>query len=132
MLEGPVRFPRRINGLLSIVAVAGVGCGVSQELYTARTTELDRCQGELARTRSQVATARNRSDELAAEAGSLRDRIAALESERSKLASNLSATQKEMDELRRVHAQAEQRSELYRTLLTKLRSMIEAHTIGVE
>lgn len=133
MLESSVRFPRRINGLLNVVTLAfGVGCGVSQELYNARTSELDRCQGELARTRTQVAAARSKSDEQGAEAGSLRDRIAALEMERSKLASNLSATQKEMDELRRVHAQAEQRSELYRTLLTKLRSMIDAHTIGVE
>src|SRR5438270_6610832 len=119
MLEGPVRFPRRINGLLSIVAMVGMGCGVSQELYNLRTTELDRCQGELARTRTQMATARAKSDELATESGSLRDHIAALEMERAKLASNLSATQKEMDELRRVHAQAEQRNELYRTLTTK-------------
>jgi chemotaxis protein MotB len=105
---------------------------VPQELYNARTTELDRCQGELARTRAQVAAARAKSDELTTEAGSLRDRITALEMDRAKLASNLSATQKEMDELRRVHAQAEQRSELYRTLITKLHSMIDSHTIGVE
>jgi chemotaxis protein MotB len=118
--------------LLIIATAAGVGCGVPQELYNARTTELDRCQGELARTRAQVAAARAKSDELTTEAGSLRDRITALEMDRAKLASNLSATQKEMDELRRVHAQAEQRSELYRTLITKLRSMIDSHTIGVE
>src|SRR5579859_1901074 len=132
MLEGPVRFPRRINGLLAIATLVGMGCGVSQELYNARTTELDRCQGELARTRAQVTAARAKTDELSTESGSLRDRIAALEMERSKLASNLSATQKEMDELRRVHAQAEQRNELYRTLMTKLRSMIDSHTLGVE
>jgi chemotaxis protein MotB len=115
-----------------MATLVAVGCGVSQELYNQRTTELDRCQGELARTRTQMAAARTRSDELTTETGTLRDRIAALEMERGKLASNLSATQKEMDELRRVHAQAEQRNELYRTLMTKLRSMIEAHTIGVE
>ena len=79
MLEGPVRFPRRINGLLSIVAMVGMGCGVSQELYNLRTTELDRCQGELARTRTQMAAARAKSDELTTEAGSLRDRITARE-----------------------------------------------------
>jgi chemotaxis protein MotB len=118
--------------LLSVVVTLGWGCGVSQELYNARTTELDRCQGELAKTRTQMAAARSKSEEQTAEAGGLRDRITALEVERAKLASNLSATQKEMDELRRVHAQAEQRSELYRTLLTKLRSMIDAKTLGVE
>jgi chemotaxis protein MotB len=128
-----VRFSRRINGLLALVAAALVaGCGVSQELYSARTTELDRCQSELARTRTQMSTTRDKSEELAAEAAALRDRIAALEGDRAKLASNLSATQKEMDELRRAHTQAEQRSELYRTLVTKLRSMIDAQTLGVE
>jgi len=128
-----VRFSRRINRLLALVTTAaGVGCGVSQELYNARTTELDRCQSALARTRTQVSSTREKSDELAAEATALRDRIATLEGDRSKLASNLSATQKEMDELRRAHSQAEQRSELYRTLVTKLRSMIEAQTLNVE
>jgi chemotaxis protein MotB len=114
------------------MVVAEVGCGVSQELYNARTTELDRCQSELARARTQMATTRDKSDELAAEAAALRDRIATLEGDRSKLASNLSATQKEMDELRRAHSQAEQRSELYRTLVNKLRSMIDAQTLQVE
>jgi chemotaxis protein MotB len=132
MLAAPVRFPRRINGLLVLVLISNVGCGVSQELYNARTNELDRCQSEVARMRSQIAGARTKSDELTADATALRDRIGALENERAKLASNLSATQKEMDELRRAHSQAEQRSELYRTLMTKLRSMIEAHTLGVE
>jgi chemotaxis protein MotB len=114
------------------LALAAVGCGVSQELYNARTTELDRCQSEVARSRTQMAATRSKSDELGAEAATLRDRISALENDRSKLASNLSATQKEMDELRRAHTQAEQRSELYRTLMTKLRSMIDAHTLDVE
>jgi chemotaxis protein MotB len=128
-----VRIPRRINGLLSAAAlVAGVGCGVSQELYNARTTELDRCQGELARTRQQVGSTRAKNDELTAESTGLRDRITNLESERFKLATNLRATQAEMDELRRTHAQAEQRAELYRTLVSKLRGMIDAKTLGVE
>jgi chemotaxis protein MotB len=119
--------------LLSAAAVAaGVGCGVSQELYNARTTELDRCQGELTRTRAQVGSSRAKNDELTTEVAGLRDRVTNLESERFKLASNLRATQAEMDELRRAHAQAEQRGELYRTLVSKLRGMIDAHTIGVE
>jgi chemotaxis protein MotB len=110
----------------------GVGCGVSQELYNARTTELDRCQSELQRSRTEVATARTKNDDLATEATGLRDRITTLETERFKLASNLQATKKEMDELRRAHAQAEQRSELYRSLVSKLREMIDAKTLGVE
>ena len=128
-----MKLSRRINGLLGAGAVAAmVGCGVSQELYTARTTELDRCQNELLRTRNQLTAARTKSEELGAEATALHDRISTLEGDRSKLASNLSATQKEMDELRRTHAQAEQRSELYRTLVSKLRSMIDAKMLGVE
>jgi hypothetical protein len=30
------------------------GCGVSQELYNTRTTELDKCQGELGRTQNEL------------------------------------------------------------------------------
>jgi chemotaxis protein MotB len=109
-----------------------MACGVSQELYNARVSELDRAQGELARTRAQMTAARSKNDELASETSGLRERITLLETERFKLATNLQATQKEMDELRRAHAQAEQRSEIYRTLMSKLRDMIDAHTLGVE
>ncbi len=108
------------------------GCGVSQDLYSSRTTELDRCQSELARTRTQISSTRARNDELATQANGLRDQVTALGAERYKLATNLQATQKEMDELRRAHAQAEQRSELYRTLVSKLHGMIDAHTLAVD
>jgi chemotaxis protein MotB len=128
-----VRFSRRINELLTVFAImAGVGCGVSQELYNARTTELDRCQSELSRTRTQMTGTHAKNDQLVAEAVTLRDRVSNLENERTKLATNLQATQKEMDELRRTHAQAEQRSELYRTLVSKLRGMIDAKTLDVD
>jgi chemotaxis protein MotB len=118
--------------LIGAGTVIGVACGVPPELYNARTTELDRCQSELSRSRTQIGVARAKNDELAGEQTGLRDHITTLESERMKLASNLRATEKEMDDLRRVHAQAEQRNELYRTVLNKLQSMIDAHTLGVE
>jgi len=128
-----LRFRRHAyEVLIGLALVEAIGCGVSQDLYNARVSELDRTQGELARTRSQMTAARSKNDELSTENGGLRERITSLETERFKLATNLQATQKEMDELRRAHAQAEQRGEIYRTLVSKLRDMIDAHTLGVE
>jgi chemotaxis protein MotB len=124
-----VKFARWFNGLLGTLVI---GCGVSQELYDTRTTELDRCQGELTRTQNSAASSRAKSDQLSGEATRMREDIAKLESERSSLATNLSATRKEMDELRRAHAQAEQRGELFRNLVARLRDMIDARTIAVD
>jgi chemotaxis protein MotB len=118
--------------LLAGAAAALGSCGVSQELYNARTTELDRCQAELGRARGQANAARAKADEVAAELARLREHMTALENDRMKLASNLQATTKEMEELRRAHAQAEQRGELYRTLVSKLRAMIDSRTLAVE
>src|SRR5262245_43817018 len=117
-----MRFAYRIFGLLTFAAS---GCGVSQELYLARVNELDRAQAELSRSKTQLQAVRSKNEELTQESIGLRDRIITLETERFKLASNLRATEKEMDELRRAHAMAEQRGELYRTLVSKLRGMID-------
>src|SRR6478736_2956259 len=45
-----------------LLALALTGCGVSQELYDQRTTELDRCRTDLTRSQGEVATARARAE----------------------------------------------------------------------
>lgn len=122
-----MKKPRRFKGLLVGLLLLG-GCGVSQELYNARTTDLDRCHAELTRTQGDLASARARSDE---EAGA-REHAQTVEMEYLKLRQNLKATEDQLDELRRARAQAEQRSDLYRSLMNKLRGMIDAKTLAVE
>jgi chemotaxis protein MotB len=108
------------------------GCGVSQELYNTRTTELDKCQGELGRTQNELGQSRARSDQLKEQVEQREEQIAKLHAESAKLAGNLSATEHEMAALRKAHAQAEQRSELYRNLEARLRDMISAGTLAVQ
>jgi chemotaxis protein MotB len=121
--------PRWHTGILLLGVVAcGSACGVSQELYNQRTTELDRCKSDLARTQGDLTHERARADE---EAGT-REHAQAIESEYLKLRRDLNATEKQLEELKRARVQAEARTEVYRNLIAKLRSMIEAKTIAVE
>jgi chemotaxis protein MotB len=113
-----------------LVCVAG--CGVSQTEYNTRVTELEKCQSELGQSQNQLGASHAREDQLRKERDERDDQIARLRADAQKLAGNLQATQNEMDALRRVHAQAEQRNELYRTLVARLRDAIGAGTLAVE
>ena len=115
---------------LALCCVAG--CGVSQAEYNVRVTEVEKCQAELGQTQNQLGASHAREDQLKKEREERDDEIAKLHADAAKLANNLQATQNEMDSLRRVHAQAEQRNELYRTLVARLRDAIGAGTLAVE
>ena len=97
-----------------------------------RVTEVEKCQAELGQTQNQLGASHAREDQLKKEREERDDEIARLHADAAKLASNLQATQNEMEALRRVHAQAEQRNELYRTLVARLRDAIGAGTLAVE
>jgi chemotaxis protein MotB len=114
--------------LLACVA----GCGVSQTEYNVRLTEIEKLQAELGQTQNQLGASHAREDQLRKEREERDDDIARLRADAAKLASNLQATQHEMEALRRAHAQAEQRNELYRTLVARLRDAIGAGTLAVE
>jgi chemotaxis protein MotB len=120
-----------ILGLL-ISTAALPGCGISPQEYNIKVTDLERCQAELQQTQTQLASARQQARDEAEEVRRRDDEILELRSQSDKLTRNLSATQREMDDLRRAHAQAEQRSELYRTLVSRLKEMISAGTLAVE
>ncbi|MGZ3408037.1 MAG: OmpA family protein [Polyangia bacterium] len=122
-------MPLRLCALL-LACVAG--CGVSQAEYNVRLTEIEKCQAELGQTQNQLGASHAREDQLRKEREERDDDIARLRADAAKLASNLQATQHEMDALRRAHAQAEQRNELYRTLVSRLRDAIGAGTLAVE
>ena len=108
------------------------GCGVSQSEYNIRVTEVEKCQAELAQTQNQLGASHAHEDQLRKERDERDDQSAQLHSDAAKLATNLQATEHEMEALRRAHAQAEQRNELYRTLVARLRDAIGAGTLAVE
>jgi chemotaxis protein MotB len=97
-----------------------------------RVTEVERCQAELGHTQNELGAAHAREDQGRKEREERDDEIARLRADAGKLAGNLQATQREMEALRRAHAQAEQRNELYRTLVARLRDAIGAGTLAVE
>jgi chemotaxis protein MotB len=109
-----------------------IGCGVSQELYNTRTTELDKCQAELSRTQNEATQTHTRGEQLKEQVEQRDEQIGKLQAEAAKLAGNLSATEQEMAALRRAHAQAEQRAELYRGLEARLHDAVAAGTLTVE
>jgi chemotaxis protein MotB len=116
--------------MLAIALIAG--CGVSQAEYNIRTTELEKCQAELSRNQVELAAAQSRLDDKTRDLERRDEEITRLEGDAHSLARNLSATEREMDALRRAHAQAEQRAELYRSLVARLREPIGAGAVAVE
>ena len=118
--------------LYALVLACVAGCGVSQAEYNARVTEVEKCQAELGQTQNQLGASHAHEDQLRKERDERDDQIAQLHSDAAKLATNLQATEHEMEALRRAHAQAEQRNELYRTLVARLRDAIGAGTLAVE
>jgi chemotaxis protein MotB len=125
--QGDVLKFRSILGLLALG-----GCGISPQEYNIKVTDLERCQAELQQTQTQLSSARQQVRDQSEEVRRRDDEILDLRSQSDKLTRNLSATQREMDDLRRAHAQAEQRSELYRTLVSRLKDMISSGTLAVE
>ena len=118
--------------LSALLLLCLAGCGVSQAEYNVRVTEVEKCQAELGHTQNLLGASRAREDQARKEREERDDEIAKLRADESKLAGDLQATQQEMGALRRARAQAEQRSELYRTLVTRLKEAIGAGTLAVE
>jgi chemotaxis protein MotB len=108
------------------------GCGVTQAEFNQRTTEAEKCQAELSHTQVELGAATARLADRKRDVEQRDEQITTLEGNARTLAKNLSATEREMDALRRVHAQSEQRSELYRTLVARLRDAIGAGTLSVD
>ena len=114
-----------------LVLVAG-GCGVSQAEYNVRTTELEKCQAEQSRMQVELGAAQARLEDKSHDLERRDEEIARMEGDARNLARNLSATEREMDALRRARAGAEARSELYRQLQTRLHDAIAAGMVAVE
>ncbi len=123
-------FCARWFPVAAVLAVAG--CGVTQELYNARTMELDRCQSELTRTQSDLTSSRSHLDDQQRGRETCVEENNGLKAEKAKLGSSLQATQLEMEALRRAHAAAEQRAETFRALVARLKPLTDGKQLAVE
>jgi chemotaxis protein MotB len=110
----------------------------SQKREQTQAAEITRLQGELAGVQKALEQLRGKYDTAAATIGELKSRLQKLgqnvdqlASERGKLAAGLEDAEKRLDELRRQKAAAEARAATFRTLVDKLRSMIDAGQLKV-
>jgi|GEM_PF-565785 len=117
-----------ITRLVTITCVSFLGaCGVPQELYNSRLTEIDRFKADLNRAQSETTALRDRLEE---EAGA-RSRAATVEAEYMKLKRDLRATEKQLEDLKRTRAQAEQRTEAYRALRLRLSQLVDDKVLQI-
>lgn len=129
-LEEAQKLMKRCFYLLALVAAAG--CGVSHEVYNLRSKEVDRCKVEMNQAQVELRSAQTRADELATESNDLRDRLLALQMDRTQLAQNLQATQKDLATFLKAKKLAERQGELLTKLKAGLRPAIDAQKTNVE
>ncbi len=138
-------------GLLLVIGLMSQGC-VKKALYEAALTDiadrdaelaslaedLEGCKAELATTQGDLARRTgelNNCDAKALQLAAERDELIADMSAKSKeaksLARSLEETRQAMEEMRARQSAAEERNRIYRQLLDRFRSMIDAGTLDV-
>jgi chemotaxis protein MotB len=138
--------------LLGGMFVPGLGACVTTGTYDAKVNELQqsekrekdkaaeiaRLTAELAEVQNALEALRKKYDTAAATIGELKQRLQQLgqnvdqlAGERGKLAAGLEDAEKRLDELRRQKLAAEARAATFRSLVDKLRSMIDAGQLKV-
>jgi chemotaxis protein MotB len=111
---------------------ASAACGVSQELYLQKVNELEKTQGELTRLKAALGATRSRAEEAEAELTRLREEHVNLSALHEQLRADMQATRTEMEELRRIRAQAEARHDLYARLAERLEPLVAAGSVSIE
>ena len=138
-------------GLVLGIGIMGQGC-VKQALYDAalsdiatrdadleaRASELQACRDELATTQGDLARRTNelnhcdaKTQQLATERDELVADMSAKSKEAKSLARSLDETRQAMEAMRARQSAAEERNRIYRQLLDRFRSMIDAGTLDV-
>ncbi|HZS35587.1 MAG TPA: OmpA family protein [Polyangia bacterium] len=120
--------PRRF---LVAAALAVAGCGVAQQDFDKVRNDFDRCASELTRKDTDLASTGARLEEAKKARDKLQEDSDKLKAECAGCQEKLKASAKELDEVRRAHALAEQRREMYLSLAFKLRPLADAHTLAV-
>ena len=107
-------------------------CGVQQELYNARSRELDRCRADLTRTQSDFSAAQKNADDLATDASDLRDRLSTLQNDRQKADKNLAVEQKNLDAYKKDAALAQKRADTLADLQSHVQPLVDKKHVVLE
>ena len=120
-----------------LIAASSLAC-VSSGTYDKKVAELDQALGREQKLTSERDDLQKRINAAEALIADLKGRlqklgqdVEGLSGERSSLQAGLAATQKELEELRKQKAAAEARAAAFRTLVEKLRAMIDSGQIKV-
>jgi chemotaxis protein MotB len=118
---------RRSHWLAAMAAlgVAVTGCGIPEETHNAVVKDLEQCKTELASTKGTLKGVEDERNQLKTE-------LESIGAKRDELARRLGATKKEIQELRKARAAAEERTRTFRQLLARLKSMIDSGKLNVE
>lgn len=123
---------------ISVLVLAALACGPSQEELDTANNRIQELEGELSAARSSNSELTERLSAVEAQNGTLANRlralgenVEALEGQRSNLQSDLAQTQRALEELRARERQAQARLATFRGLLERFRSMIESGRLRV-
>ena len=111
--------------MVGMGALATVGCGIPEEVHNQAVRDLDKCRQDLSGARTDLGKT---STALSSE----RSRLSSVEGEKGELAQSLQATQKELEELRKAREASEKRNAEFKSMIQKLRAMIDSGKIKVE
>jgi chemotaxis protein MotB len=135
----------RLGAFMLVGAVLAAGGCVTSGKYDAKVGELsqavereERLKSELAQSRRQNAELQKKYDSAVALVSQLKQRLTELgqnvdqlSSERGKLTAGLQEAEERLEELRKQKLAAEARAQVFRNLIDKLRSMIDAGQLKV-
>src|SRR5262249_30018548 len=107
-----------------LIFVVGA-CGISEEVHNQTLKDMEKCKQDLSNAQNDAARAN-------AELEGEKSRLTSVEGERGTLAKHLSATQKELEDLRKAREAAERRNAQFKSLVDKLRAMIDSGKLNVE
>ncbi|MCC6746761.1 MAG: OmpA family protein [Deltaproteobacteria bacterium] len=97
-------------------------CGIPEEQHNAVIKDMEKCKKDLADTKTSLASTE----------ADLKQKIAQLGGSKDQLARSLGATKKELEKLRAAQTASEARAKVFKQLLSRLRSMIDAGKLQVE
>jgi chemotaxis protein MotB len=121
------------------LTLAGVGCGVDENVYNAAVKDRDAKAAALAQTQADLDKEKvahkkdsDRAANLAKKLEALGQDVSRLETERTGLGGELDEARKRMEELKKAQAQAEARAAQFRKLVTQFKALTDAGKLKVE
>jgi chemotaxis protein MotB len=115
-----------------LVVVGACAPKVLKTTHDAALAKLARCQKQLKTTQKELDGSQGELAAITGQAKSLRKNVATLGDQKSALAKRLGATKKELAELRKQRAKAEARSKVFRSLVKRLKAMIDSGKLKVK